>query len=401
MILKPFPFQIQLRDFFKKQSKTWNWFATPTVMHEQAEAFKTDLLKNVYRIDAAAEPQIYEVLNKAKEKLGIIIPVTIYQSQAYDGNNASIVFFDNEAHIILSGGILKLLTNDELLALLAHELSHILLYNTENREFEITNNIINAIANDNQSELFYHETARLYQLYTELYCDLGALKVCEDLHTVIGTLVKLHTGLDKVSAESYLKQADEILERTEKGAKGETHPEIFIRAKSLQMFQNEPATYYEKIGKLVIGKNNLQQLNLFSKTEIYNFTKQLVDIVLKPKWTQSEYCIALYRQYFTDFKANSSVMITQELKESIDNSEENLKDYFAYVMLDFALCDADLKEPFLGLILDLGEQLNLANNLKNCIKKELKLTDKQFKDNSLKYAAELNQILESEQEKTY
>ena len=145
----------------------------------------------------------------------------------------------------------------------------------------------------------------------------------------------------------------------------------------------------------------MQQLNLFSKTEIYNFTKQLVDIVLKPKWTQSEYCIALYRQYFTDFKVNSNVMITQELKDSIDNSEENLKDYFAYVMLDFALCDADLKEPFLGLILDLGEQLNLANNLKNSIKKELKLTDKQFKDSSLKYAAELNQILESEQEKTY
>ncbi len=65
MILKPFPFQTQLRDFFKKQNKTWNWFATPTVMQEQAEAFKTDLLKNAYRIDAKAEPQIYELLQEA------------------------------------------------------------------------------------------------------------------------------------------------------------------------------------------------------------------------------------------------------------------------------------------------------------------------------------------------
>src|SRR3954468_22672653 len=126
-MIKPFPFHSDLRDYFKKQDKTWSWFSEEKVKAEQQEAFKTDLLKNSYRIDPNTEPKVYEILNKAKDKLGIIIPITIYQSQSMD-NNAGVVFFENEAHIILSGTILKLLNDDELLVLFGHELSHILLF---------------------------------------------------------------------------------------------------------------------------------------------------------------------------------------------------------------------------------------------------------------------------------
>lgn len=400
-MIKPFPFHTNLRNHFKKQVKTWSWFSEEKVKIEQQETYKTDLLKNSYRIEQETEPKVYEILEIAKNKLGIIVPITIYQSQTIDANNAGIVFFEKEAHIILSGTILKLLNDEELLVLFGHELSHILLFNLENGEYEITNRIINTIANDNNSELFYYETARLYQLYTELFCDLGALKVSESLETTINTLIKLNTGLDKVSARSYLKQADEILTRINKGSDGETHPENFIRAKSLQIFEKDNANFYANIEKIITGKIDLHQLNLFSKTLVFETTFTLISIILKPKWTQSEYCLTLYKQYFANTDKKINLIIDNDFKSKIENSKENLKVYYAYIMLDFALCDQDLKDGFIGHILDISEQIGLNENLKTIIKKELNLTEKAYKSFCQNCITTLNSILESDQENTY
>lgn len=399
--MKPFPFQYQLRDYFKNQSKTWAWFLDKNVQKEQIESFKTDLLKNAYRIDPATETEWYALLEKAKTKLNLSLPVTLYQSQQVDYNNGAIVHFENEAHLILSGSILKLLNSDELLALFGHELSHIHLNSIENGDFEVTNRIINAIANDYKSELFYHETARIFQLFTELYCDLGALKVTENLETVITALVKIETGLEKVSAESYLKQADEILARIEAGSSGESHPEIFIRAKSLQLLSNFDEENIKKIEEIVKGKLDLQLLTLFGKKEVYGITKTLIDLFTKPKWMQSEHNIVLYKQYFAQYNANRELILDTDFKTKISNSKDNLKNYYAYILYDFAMADPELKEIAIGHALDFSEQLELDSFLKTIIKKEQKLTEKTFKDFCKKCTNALNQILESESESSY
>ncbi len=399
--MKPFPFQYQLRDYFKNQSKTWAWFLDKNVQKEQIESFKTDLLKNAYRIDPQTEPGWYALLEKAKEKLHLSLPVTLYQSQQVDHLNGAIVSFENEAHLILSGSILKILNEDEILALFGHELSHIHLNSIENGDFEITNRIINAIANDYKSELFYHETARIFQLFTELYCDLGALKVTGSLETTISTLVKIETGLDKVSTESYLKQADEILARIEAGSSGESHPEIYIRAKSLQLLSEMTEENVAKIEEIVKGKLDLQQLNLFTKKEVYGITKNLIDIFTKPKWMQSEQNIILYKQYFTQYNPNRDLVIDTDFKTKINNSKDNLKNYYAYVLFDFSMADAELKEVAIGHALDITEQLELETFLKAILKKEFKLTEKSVKDFCKSCTIALNQILQSESESSY
>ena len=42
MILKPFPFQQKLKDYFKKQGKTWDWFADKKIILTEAVAASED-----------------------------------------------------------------------------------------------------------------------------------------------------------------------------------------------------------------------------------------------------------------------------------------------------------------------------------------------------------------------
>ena len=140
---------------------------------------------------------------------------------------------------------------------------------------------------------------------------------------------------------------------------------------------------------------------MFRKQVVFDVTKELIAIILKPKWTQSDYCIALYKQYFKNFDKKSDVFIDEVFKLKIANSKKNLKEYYAYVMLDFALCDPDLKDGFVGHILDISEQLELEDSLKTILKKELNLTEKTFKTYCQTCTTTLNSILESSQENTY
>ena len=231
----------KVKDHFKQQSKTWDYFATAKNKEDQLLQFKTELLKNTYKFDPVTEHFIYDKLKIVKEKLDLQnLPVTVYQSQYTDELNASIVYLNNEAHIVFSGTITKLLDEEELLAVLAHELTHIKLYSMLDGNLEVADRIITAIANNYNSEASYFETARLFRLYTEIFCDRGAYTVLEKTGPVITSLVKVSTGLDKVNAESYVKQADEIFSAnmTTK-ASGVSHPENFIRAKAIQLWHDK------------------------------------------------------------------------------------------------------------------------------------------------------------------
>lgn len=86
-----------------------------------------------------------------------------------------------------------------------------MLYSILDGEMEIADCIITFIANNYHSKASYYETARLFKLYTEIFCDRGAFSVVGNTAPVINSMVKLPAGLENVHAESYIKLADKIL----------------------------------------------------------------------------------------------------------------------------------------------------------------------------------------------
>jgi hypothetical protein len=189
-MLSPLQYHEITTYFLQNQSQIWQFFASHNHKEEQLRQFKADLLKNTYKFDDTAHPELYEKVNLSKEKLDLSIPVVLYQAQHTEEMNASIVYINGEAHIVFSGKIMQLLSDDELLAIIAHELSHVKLYTHLNGDVEVADRIITAIANHQGSTPAHYETARLFKLYTEIFCDRGAYIVTGNYAPIVASLVK-------------------------------------------------------------------------------------------------------------------------------------------------------------------------------------------------------------------
>ena len=371
--------------YFQKQSNVWHFFANHIHKEEQLKEFKTDLLKNTYKFDESTDSALYEKVGSAKEKLQLPIKTTIYQAQNADDMNASIVYINSEAHIVFSGKIIQLLTDEELLAIIGHELSHVKLYSELNGDIEIADRMITAIANHQGSTSAHYETARLFKLYTEIFCDRGAYIVTGNYAPIISSLVKISTGLQKVNADSYIKQAEEIFAAdANTKTSGVSHPENFIRARAIWLWHTKGNQAESIISRMIEGNTNLDELDLFSQQRISLITEQLIILLLQPKWMQTAQTIALAKQYFGTFELDKSpskaVLISQT-----ENLYGNLQDYLAYVLYDFATTDKSLEDIPLGYCFFLADELKLEKPFANTVKKERKLTDKKI--NALKKQA--------------
>jgi Peptidase family M48 len=401
MNLQPFLYHTQLRNYLRAEKKTWDWFSSVKVKEEQLQEFKSNLLKNTYRLDKESHPELYEKVQLAKDKLGLAVEVTVYQAQNAVDNNAGISYVSGEAHLVLSGQIMKLLTGDELLSVLAHELSHVRLFTVENAEFEVTDRIITSIANDYRSEDVYIETARLFRLYMELYCDRGSLLVTENIETVLSGLIKINTGLDKVSVESYLKQAEEIFISEKVKSGDETHPESYIRVRALKLWETQEEKSEKEITSMIEGDTQLNGLDIFKQQKMNELTFNLLKLFLKPKWTRTTAVLSLAKQYKSNFKTDDAIVINDEFIDLVHSLSKSVKEYLAYVLLDFALVDPTLEDVPLGFAFQLAEDLLLKEFFNEVVKKELKLGERKLADLHKKAAKALSEIKESNQEHIY
>ena len=90
--------------------------------------------------------------------------------------------------------------------------------------------VLAAMLGDRAASHAHERTWKHFKLYTELFCDRMTLEMTGDLAACVSMQVKMETGLRNVSADAYLKQAEEVLRGSTTTSEGITHPEMFIRA---------------------------------------------------------------------------------------------------------------------------------------------------------------------------
>lgn len=453
---EPLPYHVKIRDYFKRQSGIWSFFSAARQREEQLAAFKTELLKNTYQFHPGSDPLLYEKIHIACEKLGLSgLSVTAYQAINEPEPNASIACLPREAHIVFSGNLLQMLGEAELLALIAHELGHMKLYSLLDGELETSDRIIMAIAGSPDSQAAHYETARLFRLYTEIYCDREAYGVVGDTTPVITMLLKMATGLSVVHADSYIRQAEEIFSSSPAIQSATlTHPENFIRTRALKIWETEEkeskgveGTVGERgrtgggksdmadgrvetderggdkgtdggndedqgtarvdtgdgangvtvkdpwksdvadgrrgtgadgaIRQMIEGVMDLDRLDLPGQKTLSELTEELLAYYLRPTWMRTAPVMSLARQYFPEFSWDRAGGV-EGVKTFLDGAHSSIREYFAYVLLDFALADPDLEDVPAGYALLVAEACGLTEVFEPIIKKEMSYSDKQW-----------------------
>jgi Zn-dependent protease with chaperone function len=375
MKLSALPYHKEVAGYLRTgEAALWSWFESDQFSQRYADMVKLELLKSTYRLTRADQPEVYAHADTAAEKLGLDLPVTVYQSHGAGGEaNAALVFLPDEAALVLNGNIGDLLSEEEMLAVFSHELSHHRLYSLDGGQYFTAARLLDWCAAQPACEDSIQETARLYRLHTEIYADMGALHATGNRDAVISSLIKVSTGLTSVNPLSYSEQTEEILEKRREGSAGQTHPELHIRAKSLDLLAGDFPDL-EALTALVSGPLDAKRLDLPGQHNLSGVIRRLVDAVLAPDFMRGEYAANLARRYFEDYEmpADGPEAGLARLAAKIAPFSKSCHEVFAYVLLDFATADPDGGDFTLTWTLNVADRLGLLSVYELLVRKELK-----------------------------
>jgi hypothetical protein len=358
------------------ETELWRWFASSDRRRDDAEDLRLELLKSTYRLDAQGHPALFQTANDLRMLLAVEGTISIYQTQIGEGFNASLSFLPGEAHVVLAGPVLSVLSAEELKALLAHELAHYLLFSGWDGKFLVASDLIRGLAGDRAAGPEHVETARLWSLYSELFCDRWALAATGDLAVAVRTLVKAQTGLADVNAESYLRQAADIFKAGPTRAGQLTHPELYIRARALELWHTQGTDAEPEIERLIQGPLNLQQLDILGQRRASELTAAMLFQILQSDWMRTEANLAHARQFFPDIESREPQAI--ELRQVLKDADASVIDYACFVLLDFASADRELGDAAVAASLLQAKAWEIEDRFGELAHKELGVTKKSW-----------------------
>jgi hypothetical protein len=272
------------------------------------------------------------------------------------------VLHAKEAHLVLEGPVRQTLSPEELRAIVAHELSHYLLWERQDGELLVADQMLSAMASHSRAEPSHLESARLFRLYLEVHCDRAALAVSPDPLVAIGALIKVQTGLVDAQAESYLKQSEEIFGQAEVKTEGLTHPETFIRARALKLWAERGAEGDAEISRMIEGPLELGRLSLLGQHRLTTLTRSLLSRFLEPAWLRTEPILAHARLFFPDLDPGAADPTSGEpLTEAIAGASDSVRRYVCYALLDLATVDRSLEEAPLAVAVRLSDDLGFVD----------------------------------------
>jgi hypothetical protein len=396
--LDPLPYLRCVVNYLKAQEpELWAWFGSHETQSRNAELVRQELLKGTYRLASEAHPELYAQLGSVCEGLELAIPATLYQlPQSGELPNAALWFVPGEAHLVLCGAILSLLSAPEMQAVMGHELAHYHLWTLDSGEFRIAERLLQSQAEDPRAHPAHRQTARRYRLYTEIFADRGALLATGDLHQTVTALIKIHTGLSSASGESYLRQAEEIFSSGDKtlASQGRSHPEAFIRARALRLWDQDAPELETQIAAMLEGQASLDSLDLPGQARLDGLTRRFLSQLLRPKWFQTPTTLAHAKRFYPDFVPAGQP--DDSLPDQLRSNDALTGEYFAFLLLDFASLDPELERLPLSAAILWSQQLEIDGIFDSLVIKELNFRTREWnklKKEAAKSVAEAEALL--------
>jgi len=354
------------------------------------EGIRERFLKGGIRLDQSLSPRIFKLFSDLCRRLEIEMDVEVFCLASLEVNAMAVLDLQQERTRSLVGvtaGALEKLEDNELLALLGHELGHFLFGNNRMSALFNTdeNNPSTTVLPPLGESLFlrWHRKA-------EISADRVGLLACGDFTAAARTLLKATFGLSdrniNLDIAALMAQIDEIKGHPEMMKEAfSSHPLLPIRLNALELLsRSEKARRcgYEFKGK-ALGDNKLEdgvdELILLSKRAPVKPLDQVVMelcalggvMVLSADGDVSEeevkILIGLLHHYFTDEPEKEIVTDLAEVKKRLPEvierflkeKDEGAANFVISRLADVALADGALLEPEGGVILEIAQQLGM------------------------------------------
>lgn len=374
--LHPLPYHLATVDYLRKnEPEVWAWAGSQKARAEHVEAVRASLLRNTYRLEPGAHPDVYATMLQAMQRLGIDAPVALYQAGGHE-MNASLVFVPGEIHVVVMGPMLERLSPDERLALFGHELAHYLLWTRDGGDFHVADRILNDALASPQASPSHRETLRRYSLHTELFADRGGAIAADALASAVSTLVKVQTGVASPDAAAYLRQAAEIDAQVEDRGNATTHPETFVRARALELWWQSADRLDEWIEIKLHGPLSLEALDLTGQVRLQAITRGFMTHFLADTALRSNLVVNQVRELFSDWAPGEPTLVLADLPtKSVDDS---VRGYLNALMLDLALIDADVQDAALLRAATIAREIGSWDAFQVNLKRDVRFGKREF-----------------------
>lgn len=360
-----------------EEADIWAWFASDKLTKQAFDDNRLTLLKNAVRLDAGSHDTLFAAAAEVKQALEIDVPLSLYQGTGQH-RNAALIYTPDEVNIMFEGETLDILSDAELRCLLGHEMAHYLHKTRDEGRYFTADRMLGWICGENGAHHAHLRSFWLSQLYQEIFADRVGLMVCNDRDAAISLLIKVGSGLKKFSVETYLEQAAEALDLNKKdGAQGASHPETYIRAIALADWAADKATADARLPELVEGDDRLERLDLLAQRKLTDLTRVMIQQFLTADWAQSEEIEAHARAFFPDFDSTLPPPDDTALAP-LSKASNDVKDYMASVLLDFAAADPDLEDEPLLKAMAFAKKHGLEDAITPRINKDLGVPKKKL-----------------------
>ena len=130
---------------------------------------------------------------------------------------------------------------------------------------------------------------------------------------------------------------------------------------------------------MIEGIASLDKLDLLGQQHLAGLSRRWLALLLRATWFQTDAVRAHARLFFTDFEFVGPDHTDEALLTELQGFPAAVRDYFCYLLLDFAVVDPELEDEPLKAAYALAQPLDWSDRLEALTVRELKLKKKDAK----------------------